>query len=312
MGKKLSIITPHKDNYEGLLAILSMLHNQTSSDWEWIIVDDFSNNTIRTKLKNNQDFVTNKIKIIYNNENLKASKSRNIGLKDASGSNVVFLDSDDEITFNFVLNRLVDVTDFKVFLNFKIKDIHGNLLNYSKIKEDFFNNFLKAKFSWVVTSVLWEKEYIVKIGSFDENIILLEDIEITIRAMSFSSHYEILTNNQIDFFYNVRPIDIKKRSIDEISKSVDELVRISCENFNLSKKQKSYLSSYYFLSIKYFCRSKEFKKIKLVKNNINTIYKYNCINIAQYLVGIIIIKLFTLNLLSLNKFLNFNRFFYKK
>jgi glycosyltransferase involved in cell wall biosynthesis len=312
MINKLAIVTPHKDDVDGLKAISAMLKNQSLSSWEWIIVDDFSNEQNKAKIKNEMCFTDDKIKIIYNNENLKAAKSRNIGLKYVTGNNVVFLDSDDEITSRFVENRLMKIDDFKVYLNFKVKDVNDNVQNFSNIKSDYLNNFLKSKFAWQTTAVLWETKYLQKIGGFNQDLILLEDIELSVVVLNLSNKFEVVVDNEIDYFYHLRPIDIKKRTFEVVSKSVDTFINSICKKCDLRHKQKSYLSSYYFLSIKYFCRSNELNKIDLVSKNLKSIYQYNCINTFQYILGNIIIKLFTLKIINSKQFLNINRFFYKK
>ena len=312
MNNLLSIVTPHKDDVEGLKAILKMLHNQTTSAWEWIIIDDFSCEENTTKIKEETELHHEKIKIFYNKENLKAAKSRNIGLKYATGKNVIFLDSDDEITSSFVENRLNSVNDFKVYLNFKTKDAKGNIHNFSDIKSDFFDNFLKSKFAWQTTVVLWNTRFLQKLGGFNEKLILLEDIELSIVALYSSKSFEVTLDNEIDFFYQLKPIDIKKRTFEKVSESVDIFINSISRKCNLTKRQRSYLSSYYFLSIRYFCRSEELNKINLVNGNLNTLYRSNCINLFQYIIGRFIIKLFTFKSITLNQFLSINRFFFKK
>ena len=311
MNNVLSIITPHKDDVDGLMAISIMLKNQSSTCWEWIIVDDFSNEENKFKIKNETDFKVDKIKIVYNKENLKAAKSRNIGFNFATGNNIVFLDSDDEITSKFVENRLMNIDDFKVYLNFKVRDINGNIQNFSNIQSDFLNNFLKSKFAWQTTAVLWNKKYLQEIGGFNQELILLEDIEIALVALNLSNKYEVVTDNEIDYFYNLKPIDIKKRTFENVSKSVDIFINSICKKCDLTQLKKNYLSSYYFLSIRYFCRSREFNKTNLVNKNLKTIYRNNCINTFQYSIGTIIIKLFTLKILNSRQFLKLNRYFFK-
>ncbi len=312
MIDKLSIVTPHKDDVDGLKAISAMLKNQSLSSWEWIIVDDFSNEQNKAKIKNEISFTDDKIKIVFNKENLKAAKSRNIGLQYVAGNNVVFLDSDDEITSRFVENRLMKIDDFKVYLNFKVKDSNDNIQNFSNIKSDYLNNFLKSKFAWQTTAVLWETKFLQKIGGFNQELILLEDIELSLVALNLSNKFEVVVDNEIDYFYHLKPIDIKKRTFEMVSKSVDIFVNSICKKCDLTPLQKKYLSSYYYLSVKYLCRTKKKKRnFNFTHSNLKTLYRNECISFFKFSVGIFIFFLFNYGLLEPKMFLNINRYFFK-
>ncbi|VXC31442.1 conserved hypothetical protein [Flavobacterium sp. 9AF] len=315
MSKKLSIITPHKDDIDGLFSIFKMLSNQTSNYWEWIIIDDFSSEKNRLILRDfESNLLDDNVKVIFNKENFGPSKSRNTGVFYATCQNIIFLDSDDEITPKFVQHRLITVNDFTVFLNFKIKDKNGQIGSFSNINTDFLTNFLKAKFSWQTTAVLWNKDFLQSINLFNEELILLEDIELVIKALFISKNFKVLYDNEVDYYYYLKPIDIKKRNIQKVATSVDILVNSLCnnKNLNLSKSELKFLSSYYYLSVKYIFRSKEYGKIKFVYGNLNTIFKNKCINYKEYILGNIILKLFSLRLIKDTIFLRINRYLYKK
>ena len=81
----------------------------------------------------------------------------------------MFLDSDDIISEDFISNRAIEVGDFVVFRNTNILDENGNNKPSTTATSDYLNHFLQAKFIWPVTSVLWNKEYLVKIGKFNQD-----------------------------------------------------------------------------------------------------------------------------------------------
>ena len=81
------------------------LQNQTFKDFEWIIVDDCSddlNKALFRKIKNDAGF---SVFIISNPINYKQAKSKNIGLKYANGRYVKFLDADDLIDVDHLENQ---------------------------------------------------------------------------------------------------------------------------------------------------------------------------------------------------------------
>jgi glycosyltransferase involved in cell wall biosynthesis len=65
---------------------------QTFSDWELLIVDDASTDKTREILQNYTD---QRIQLIFNEENKERCVSRNIGIQQAKGKYIGFLDSDD-------------------------------------------------------------------------------------------------------------------------------------------------------------------------------------------------------------------------
>ena len=66
--------------------------NQTFKDFEIVIVDDASTDS---SIKIIQSFDDARIRLIRNNENLKISKARNIGIRESKGHYIAILDSDD-------------------------------------------------------------------------------------------------------------------------------------------------------------------------------------------------------------------------
>ena len=91
---KVSIIIPFYKNTILLKKTLSSIYKQDYTNYEIIIINDNNtqeNTSFLKKLNKNR----NKIKIIYNKENLGAGLSRNKGIKASLGQYIAFLDSDD-------------------------------------------------------------------------------------------------------------------------------------------------------------------------------------------------------------------------
>lgn len=308
-----SIITPHWNDYSGIENLLSCFEKQVNNAWEWIIVDDASNVEVQNNLKsiqiNNQHL---NIKLFLNSEKKNASFCRNQGVFSASSDTIVFLDSDDTITPEFVNNRQLKVEEFIIFQNILVVNEKTKSKSpYSNIKTDFLNSFLNAKFVWQTSSILFNKNFFLKIGGFEENMRLLQDVELSIRILLFGNNYQILTDNNVDFHYKVNPIDIKKRTLEKVSDSVNYLIKKSSRQFNLTNKQKSKMSAYYFLVVRYFIKSNVADdKIRLQKC-LTLFYRESVINLALLLIGRILIKFLTWNILTKEQFLKSNRFFFK-
>lgn len=91
-----SIIIPTFDSAEYILESINSVIEQTYQNWELIIIDDGSTDNTLSLLYLNYG-KHKAIKILYheNHENLGVSKSRKLGIKEASGEYIAFLDSDD-------------------------------------------------------------------------------------------------------------------------------------------------------------------------------------------------------------------------
>ena len=96
---KVSVIVPVYNVEKYLDRCLESILNQTLNDIEIICIEDCSTDnskTILEKYKNYPNF-----KIILNSKNIGLSDSRNIGLAQATGEYISFIDSDDYIDKNF-------------------------------------------------------------------------------------------------------------------------------------------------------------------------------------------------------------------
>lgn len=103
-----SIVTPTFNSLKSLKRVYKTLSDQTISEWEWIIINDSSNDGTVEYIDRLKSF-DNRIKAYHNPINLGVAESRNKGLEKANGKYTCFLDADDywlpeklEIQINFM------------------------------------------------------------------------------------------------------------------------------------------------------------------------------------------------------------------
>ncbi|UZD23039.1 glycosyltransferase family 2 protein [Algoriphagus halophytocola] len=89
-----SIITPVHNAYSHIEDTIQSVLNQTFSDWELILVDDYSTDR-GMHILNKYEQLDSRIHIYENSYNLGAALSRNRGIEKAQGRYIAFLDSDD-------------------------------------------------------------------------------------------------------------------------------------------------------------------------------------------------------------------------
>ena len=100
-----SIITPSYNTKAFIKATFDSVISQTYSNWEWIIVDDQSTDDsfdyVKELAKNEK-----RITVLQTPKNSGTAVARNIGLKNAKGRYITFLDSDDILDPNYLENQL--------------------------------------------------------------------------------------------------------------------------------------------------------------------------------------------------------------
>lgn len=162
---------------------LESIVNQDYKDFEIVLVDDGSNDSSKEIAL---EFLKDKnVKyLLVEKENGGLSSARNAGLNNSNGDYVVFIDGDDYISKDFllVLNRLIEEnkTDFSFcsFSFIKRQDVfevvEANEVLFTR--DELLSLFLKRTISFVVTSMLFKKSFLLNNNLFfNENTKFSED-----------------------------------------------------------------------------------------------------------------------------------------
>ena len=133
---RFSVIIPVYNVEKFLKKCLDSVFKQTYSDYEILAVNDGSTDSSKNILENYQK-ICSKLKVI-NQENKGLGGARNTGIKNASGEFLVFLDSDDYISFNmlekidmYLRKYQLDILAFDC----NMVDLQGNILDCATIKK---------------------------------------------------------------------------------------------------------------------------------------------------------------------------------
>lgn len=308
----LSIITPHYNDFEGLKRIYDCLKKQSLDSWEWLVVDDLSDEKTRALLTCFfEPLIGNQVKLILNTTKTNASECRNIGIDHAAYERLVFLDADDVIAEDFVAHRLIDVQEFVVYKNFAVVNEHNEHFVTSADVSHPLDAFLKANFIWQTTSVLWSKTFLNNIGRFDTNLQRLQDVELSIRALYLGKAYKLI-NNPIDFYYYTKPMRLRKHLVRESCASVKYLIlKLYCD-YSFNAQRCSLIKSYYYACVKNLPRLNDRADVTYVKESLNVFFKTSYINTFEYAIGYILLLLYKYRLVSNSLFLKVNRYFFKE
>lgn len=176
-----SIILPTYKREEAFKRALFSLGEQTYQNFEIIVVDDSADEKWNAKNLNTveefrRQYKEIKLNYIVNSENQGSAKTRNIGIENAKGEYITFLDDDDiylpEKTERQVSDLIQNGADFGI-TDLCLYNEKGILVD--KRTRDFIKNtdkeaLLKYHLTRHLTgtdTLMFKKEYLLKIGGFD-------------------------------------------------------------------------------------------------------------------------------------------------
>lgn len=210
-----SVIIPTYNHAHFLPEALKSVLDQSYTDFEVIIVDDGS--TDNTKDVIQPFFNDSRVRYIYQ-ENSGLPATRNRGIKEAKGTFVALLDSDD-IWLPSKLEKQVSLFDADsevvlIYCDAEFIDVNGDTIpdpGYKPIPGSTYKDLLYM--NWVIgsgSSVLIRKSVFEKAGLFDETLTGLDDIDMWIR---------ILRNRKSDYVDEVL-VKIRRHRSMEVANTV--------------------------------------------------------------------------------------------
>jgi len=261
------------------LAIESVL-NQTYKDWELIIVDDGSTDNTKDLI---DEFIEkdNRIQYLYQ-KNKERSAARNNGIKEAKGSWLCFLDSDD-------IYHSSHLHEFHNLINNKgsKKGLYFCGLSYGKYSENFeeydLNHKNNIEFIFLNTigtpRACVHKSILLKV-QFNEKIRIGEDRELWSRILKKNALYFHSKKTFIELEHPYRSVNLgteieNLKTLNLILKSNKKSIRKKVKNrvlsnayFKISKNKikakKIIIASYYIVLSLIYCLKHEQTKHKLM------------------------------------------------
>jgi len=186
-----SIIIPTYNRREMLKEAIDSVLAQDYAEKEIIIVDDGSTDGTRDLTKEYQG----RIKYIYT-ENSGVSAARNIGIKEAKGELIAFLDSDDlwmPAKLSYQVEYFNDNPDIHICQTEEIWIRNGKRVNPKKIHKKYSGWIFEKCIPLCIVSpsaVMIRKKLFDNIGLFDEDMPACEDYDLWLRI---ASRYQIIT-----------------------------------------------------------------------------------------------------------------------
>jgi len=179
---KFSIILPFRNRKEVIFRAIDSVLAQYHQNYDLIIVDDASTDdasiSIASQYKN--EISTGKIKLLRLEQQAGAASARNVGLSQASGSWIAYLDSDNYIYQNFLSSfsdHISECPGSQVFYAFFNMESDGSLRGNSAFDRTKLlkNNFID------LGVFVHSREIYERLGGFDNSMKRLIDWDLIIR-----------------------------------------------------------------------------------------------------------------------------------
>lgn len=193
-----SVITPSYNRADLVVETLRSLSAQTMTAWECIVVDDGSTDS-SAEVISNYALGDTRVKFFARDRGPKgACTCRNIAIEHSTGRYLLFLDSDDLLA-PFCLQQRVEVMQSDPSLDFAIfplllfdgdPGVADKLWNI-ETGEDKLLRLLHLDPICQGTGTLWRRDSFTRMGMWDEDLAMWQDIELHLRA--FTGGYRFAT-----------------------------------------------------------------------------------------------------------------------
>lgn len=248
-----SIIIPMYNSEKFIDRAIQSLLNQTYKNFEIILVNDCS--TDQTLLVC-EKYIKSNIKLLDLDNNLGVSNARNIGLQNAKGEYVLFLDSDDWLDRNtlYLLNENIKNSDMLVYgvvYNRNDKQVAQPLPTIGKFSvTDLFSmdsTLFDVSILYWVTNKVFNLSIIRKNNLlFDQTLKMGEDLDFCMKYLEKIKFITVLdkylyyydrTNNKSLTNSNIKSLPERTKINNDNIKSFLERNNIDVDAFNSYKKE---------------------------------------------------------------------------
>lgn len=244
-----SIIIPVYNSETTLRCCLESVINQSISDWELILVDDGSNDK-SGEICDEYAEKNQRIKV-FHKKNGGVSSARNIGLDNAKGKWIVFIDADDFVKESYLAN-LLEHSQKQVDLVISYAEIHnGDDINKEsyppKLIDDtnFESMFIENDMNWHTSP--WSKLYKRSIIEehrlrFCEGMHIGEDAVFLYSYMLCSNRIYISNDTDYCYFaYNEGSLTKRVNSLDSETLAYNQILAI-VESMIAKKSIKNFIA----------------------------------------------------------------------
>lgn len=284
----ISIIIPTYNRAHCIGVALQSVLDQSYVHWECLVVDDGS--TDNSEVVINSWVQEDSRFHFYTRTRLPkgAPTCRNIGLENAQGSYVIFLDSDDYLLPHCLEQRVAEIEKHPecYFLVFPMGIKRNGVINKQDIPvcEDYLIPFLSANLLWQTMCPIWKTSFLKTLNGFTEGYPRLNDPELMIRALLLVANSDFKVYN--DFGYDAihfRELNNNDNFSNKVYNSLFWFIPDITMALKQSKKTnyRKYLAGYLHLWFKYIYTPTKSKNPKQSVQLLVLFYKQGIISFTK-------------------------------
>lgn len=245
---KISVITGTYNPGHLIHKFIESILKQTLTDLELIIIDDYSIDGTREIL---QDYAKkdNRIKVIFNENNLGISATYNKGLDIATGEYISLVDSDDFLDLDFYekMYNYSFENDLDLCLGYSITHFSGNV--------DYLPAYIFGNVNDGLWAQLFKRKTLVTNNIRYKNV-LFEDVQITNDVKLIpGARVMKLPLEEATFYHYIRHNNNTSSKYitdkDNIEKPIETLIEISDDILEMEKRIRSDLATMESLNLRF-------------------------------------------------------------
>jgi glycosyltransferase involved in cell wall biosynthesis len=265
MDPLISIIIPTYNHADFLGLCLQSVIDQTYKNWEAIVIDNNSNDNTEFVITNFND---NRIRLLKVNNNGIIAVSRNIGILNAKGDWICFLDSDDSWTnnkietcikycnyFDIIYHDLQIIGKKKYFFN-------ANISKGRKLKSPITIDFLLNGNAINNSSVMVRSSLLHKIGLINEarEMIAAEDYNTWLKLSCITEKFFYIKKSLGYYFVHQNGVSQKNMTNSSLTACKEFLYKLDDKQKHFFESIMKYINgSFYYHQAKYEQAIIEFK-----------------------------------------------------
>lgn len=245
---KISIITPTYNCSSLLKKAIDSVINQTYSDWELIIIDNSSTDDTNEVISS---FNNEKIKKLTINNNGVIAASRNMGILNAKGEWIAFLDSDDiwypnklhECIAAISLNHSIDVVSTNEFLVDIVKNKKVPL-KYGPYTNEFYKDLLINGNKLSTSATMVKRKFLSEnnlLFSINQNYITVEDYNFWLQLAKIDAKFFFINSFQGEYIIHGENSSLK---LETHWRHLENLLHDHVFNLNYEIRKKIKIWSY--------------------------------------------------------------------
>jgi glycosyltransferase involved in cell wall biosynthesis len=216
MSKKpaISIVIPTYNHAHFLKKCLQSVLDQTFSDWEAIIINNFSKDNTIEIVNNYQD---PRIRLVNFRNNGIIAASRNEGIRLSRADVIAFLDSDDTWYPSKLSKCIEELTPERDLLCHALRFVkngrHWKDVKCGPLRRARYYSLLYNGSCLITSAVLVRKEHLLRVGGFSENpdIVTSEDYDLWLKLAKKKTSFHFI--NEVLGEYEVHEANASKAAL---------------------------------------------------------------------------------------------------